>query len=72
MSPTTTTYSQGYKISRERGIIKQAAALLRSFGENLISKLKNQFISLNDIYQNTTKLPVQTLSYSSGAVLFLP
>jgi len=72
MSPTTTTYSQGYKISRERGIIKQAAALLRSFGENLISKLKNQFTSLNDIYQNTTKLPVQTLSYSSGAVLFLP
>jgi len=72
MSPTTTTYSQGYKISRERGIIKQAAALLRSFGENLISKLKNQFTSLNDVYQNTTKLPVQTLSYSTGSVLFLP
>jgi len=72
MSPTTTTYSQGYKISRERGIIKQAAALLRSFGYNLISKLKNQFASLNNVYQNTFKLPVQTLSHSTGSVLFLP
>jgi hypothetical protein len=72
MSPTITTYSQGYKISRERGIIKQAAALLRSFGHNLISKLKNQFAGLNTIYQNTSKLPVQTLSLATGSVLFLP
>ncbi|WP_252791739.1 hypothetical protein [Mucilaginibacter flavidus] len=72
MSSTTTTYSQSNKISRKRGIIKQAAALLRSFGHNLISKLKNQFASLNNIYQNTPKLPVRTLSYSTGSVLFLP
>jgi hypothetical protein len=72
MSPTITTYSQGYKIPRERGIIKQAAALLRSIGHNLISKLKNQFAGLNTTYQNTFKLPVQTLSPATGSVLFLP
>jgi len=72
MSATTPTYSQGYNISRERGIIKQAAALLRSFGHNLTGILKNQFAGLNNVYQNTPKLPVPALSYSTGSVLFLP
>lgn len=72
MSSTTITYSQVYKIAPDWAIIKQAAALLRSFGHNLISKLKNQFAGLNNVYQNTPKLPMQTVSCSTGSVLFLP
>jgi|GEM_PF-4525777 len=72
MSPTTTIYSQGLKVSRERDIIKQGAALLRSFVHNLISKLNNQFAGLNDVYQNTHKLSARIFSYPTGSVLFLP
>jgi hypothetical protein len=72
MSSTTITYSQVCKIAPDWAIIKQAAARLRSFGHNLISKLTNQFAGLNNVYQNTPKLPMQTVSSSSGSVLFLP
>ena len=72
MSSTTITYSQAYRLAPDWGIIKQAAALLCSHGHNLISKLKNQFAGLNNIYQDTPKLPVRIFSYPTGSVLFLP
>jgi hypothetical protein len=72
MSVTIITYSQDHKISRVRGIIKPAAALLRSFGHNLMSKLVSQFAGLNDVYQKTLKLTVPMLSFAAGSAVFLP